>query len=123
MMPAHWPKIRPCPFCGAELVENWDEINSDAAPWLTHDAGSDCVIADLMFFIPKIKDKTPKWLTEWNRRADAAKTYAELIPNNWLNPLLTGPNKVLGEQPWGCPQIEALLNALRERMLKHGLGL
>lgn len=38
------------------------------------------------------------------------------IPDNWLDSLLTGPNAVLGEPPWYCPDVERLLKAVRERV-------
>ena len=39
------------------------------------------------------------------------------VPTSWLDPLLTGPDAVLkGHGPWGCPDIEALLNAVRKRV-------
>ncbi len=43
---------------------------------------------------------------------------AKLVPSNWTDPLLAGKNKALtGEAgKWGCPDIENLLNAIRERI-------
>jgi hypothetical protein len=38
-------------------------------------------------------------------------------PTNWLDPLLTGPTAVIGKPPYGCPDIERLLNALKARIL------
>ncbi len=40
------------------------------------------------------------------------------VPTSWLDDLLTGPNAVLKGKggTWGCPDIERLLNAIRERM-------
>jgi hypothetical protein len=44
-------------------------------------------------------------------------TAAHLVPTSWLDPLLTGDQSVLkGNGPWGCPDIERLLNAIRERI-------
>lgn len=41
---------------------------------------------------------------------------ADKIPTTWLDPLLSGPNAVLqGSGPWGCPDIERLLKAIKER--------
>lgn len=43
----------------------------------------------------------------------------ELIPTNWLDPLLTGPNAVInGGHEYGGSDIERLLSALRERIRK-----
>lgn len=39
------------------------------------------------------------------------------VPNNWLDPLLTGPTAI--KVPAGCPDIERLLNAVRERVRKE----
>ncbi len=35
-----------------------------------------------------------------------------VIPRNWLHPLLTGPDAVLGKPPWGCPDVERLLQKI-----------
>jgi hypothetical protein len=40
------------------------------------------------------------------------------IPTNWGDPLLTGPKGVLGPFPWGCPDIERLLNAIRAKAVR-----
>jgi hypothetical protein len=37
------------------------------------------------------------------------------IPCSWLDSLLSGPENVLGNMPYGCQQIERLLNAIRKR--------
>lgn len=42
------------------------------------------------------------------------------IPTSWLDSLLTGENNVIGKYPWGCPQIESLLNAIRKRIDEVG---
>jgi len=36
------------------------------------------------------------------------------IPGNWCDPLLSGDG--VPPLPWGCPEIERLLNAVRERV-------
>lgn len=47
---------------------------------------------------------------DYARGVDAA---AAMVPQNWCDPLLTGPRAVLrGHGPWGCPDIERLLNTL-----------
>lgn len=40
------------------------------------------------------------------------------IPTNWCDPLLTGPTATLKGKggTWGCPDIERLLNAVREQL-------
>ncbi len=40
----------------------------------------------------------------------------EEVPTNWLDPLLTGPESVIGRPPYGCSAIERLLVAVRERV-------
>ena len=37
------------------------------------------------------------------------------IPTNWTDPLLTGPEAVIGNPPYDCRDIERLLNAIRAR--------
>ena len=41
------------------------------------------------------------------------------IPTTWLDDLLTGPKAVLNGNAgkWGCPDIEKLLRAIRDRIL------
>lgn len=41
---------------------------------------------------------------------------AEAIPTSWLDSLLTGPDAVVGKPPFGCPDVEALLNAIKNRI-------
>ncbi len=38
---------------------------------------------------------------------------AQAIPTSWLDPMLTGPEALLGRPPYGCPDIERLLNGIR----------
>jgi len=40
------------------------------------------------------------------------------IPTSWLDPLLSGKDEVMGPHPWGCPQVERLLNAIKARLVK-----
>lgn len=44
------------------------------------------------------------------------KALIDCVPNNWLDPLLTGPNKIIGKEPFTCRDIENILNAIRKRM-------
>jgi hypothetical protein len=46
---------------------------------------------------------------------------ASQIPTTWLDPLLTGKDAALtGEAgKWGCPDIENLLRAIKDRIIKH----
>ena len=46
-----------------------------------------------------------------------ARRFSNLVPTSWLDPLLTGPDAVLkGTGPWGCPDIERLLLAIKKRI-------
>lgn len=38
-----------------------------------------------------------------------------VVPTSWLDPILTGPAAVVGKPPYGCPEVEAILNAVRLR--------
>lgn len=49
-------------------------------------------------------------------RGIALKEAASCIPDTWLDPLLTGPNAVVGAPPYGCQDIQRLCKALRERI-------
>lgn len=40
----------------------------------------------------------------------------DAIPTNWLDPLLTGDGAVIHKSP--CPEVEALLKAVRARILE-----
>lgn len=42
---------------------------------------------------------------------------ADVIPTNWVDPLLTGPAAVISNQPYTCKDIERLLLAVRVRVL------
>jgi hypothetical protein len=50
---------------------------------------------------------------------DYVKRAVEAVPTSWLDPMLTGPNAVIGNPPYGCPDIERLLNAIRQRITAH----
>lgn len=43
----------------------------------------------------------------------------EEVPQNWCDPLLTGPAAVIGKPPYDCRDIERLLIAVRERVARH----
>lgn len=40
----------------------------------------------------------------------------DCVPVSWLDPLLTGKEKVVTEAPCGCLDIENLLNSIKERI-------
>jgi len=50
------------------------------------------------------------------RGQSASKAMLDAIPSNWLDPLLSGPKAVIGMPPYSGPDIERLLNAVRERV-------
>lgn len=44
---------------------------------------------------------------------------SSLVPTNWLDPMLSGPNAVFRDHgPWGCPDIERLLRAVKARIVE-----
>lgn len=45
---------------------------------------------------------------------------ADCVPTNWLDPLLTGPDKVADFKDG--PAIERLLKAVRQRILDHAIS-
>ena len=45
----------------------------------------------------------------------------DMVPTNWLDPLLTGPKAVIGNPPYSCRDIERLLNAVKERLRRAGV--
>lgn len=122
----------------------WD----DAYPWPTPEAGGDEYIrADLVATkvreddnkvihelfsewcgegtIGILKHKLAEYIATVRREArdEAFKEAADLIPSNWLDSLLSGPEKVVGKHPYGGLDIERLLNALRERIRGAGSGI
>jgi hypothetical protein len=47
---------------------------------------------------------------------------AELIPDTWIDSLLTGPGG-MGEMPWKCPEVESLLRGVEKRIREHAAKL
>jgi hypothetical protein len=45
----------------------------------------------------------------------------DLVPDNWLDSLLTGEKAVIGNPPYTCQDIECVLRAVKER-LQQALG-
>ena len=41
-----------------------------------------------------------------------------VFPTNWLDPLLTGPNAVIGKPLFSCQDIERLIEALKGRVAR-----
>jgi hypothetical protein len=39
------------------------------------------------------------------------------IPNNWCDPLLTGEDRVIGDPPFSCQDIEQLLFAIKNKLI------
>jgi hypothetical protein len=46
------------------------------------------------------------------------KALLDVVPSNWLDPMLTGPDAVLSKKAgsWNCHDIERLMFAVRERL-------
>lgn len=49
-------------------------------------------------------------------RQQIAKDLIDCLPTTWLDPMLSGKDAVMGKNPWGCPDIEKLINAIRKKM-------
>jgi len=66
--------------------------------------------------LEKAAKETLRHVREAQREAEAETraTDKAAIPSNWLDPLLSGDDGLL--VPAGCPEIEKLLNELRERI-------
>lgn len=47
---------------------------------------------------------------------DALRSLPELIPTNWLDSLLTGPDAVIGQPPYSGSDVEALLRGVKKRI-------
>jgi len=45
---------------------------------------------------------------------------ADLVPDSWLDAILTGPQKALHGTggTWGCPDIERLMRAVKDRITR-----
>ena len=56
----------------------------------------------------------PKSSIAVNRAIEKA---ASCVPNTWLHPLLSGEKKVIGKYPFGCQDIESILNRIRADIL------
>lgn len=115
--------LLPCPFCGgrAQFVERATLCDAYVA---CNDCGAhgptECQESD--------DEETPGEMaarSAWNRRAlPAVSREAVLdeavaaVPKTWLDPLLTGPEAALSKDAgkWGCPDIEALLNGVANRI-------
>lgn len=65
----------------------------------------------------KRKPSRPSGHASKQPRHQAISQAARCIPNNWLDPLLSGPRAVIGKYPYGCPGIERLLNRIRADIL------
>ena len=57
--------------------------------------------------------------THENSKLPSARPVGSGIPTSWLDPLLTGPEAVIGDPPYDCRDIERLLNAIRKRMFPN----
>ena len=52
------------------------------------------------------------------RLEDVKEMIRKEIPQNWLDPLLTGKEAVIGDYPYHGTDIERLLSAIQSRMLE-----
>ena len=53
---------------------------------------------------------------EQGKRA-GIKLALKAVPMTWLDPMLTGPKAIIGAPPYHCKDIEALLRAIRARVI------
>lgn len=99
-----------------------NEIQELAVP-TTETAGEapDLVVGqppDRIFIGPWVENE----LEFTRRRADDEIEYLcrdfvlAAFPTSWLDSLLTGPNAVVGKPPFGCPDVERLLRAIKARV-------
>ena len=52
-----------------------------------------------------------------HKKAKKAKPrLSDLVPTNWLDPLLTGPQAVVANPPYSCLDIARLLRAVKRRL-------
>ena len=70
----------------------------------------------------QVRDKQPQSvsireieLALLKARRDGLNEAKDLIPNTWLDPLLTGPKAVVGNPPYTCTDIENLLREIRRQ--------
>ncbi len=49
-------------------------------------------------------------------RAATVKAMITAVPASWLDSLLSGPDAVIGKPPYGCPDVERLLNAVQAKL-------
>lgn len=50
------------------------------------------------------------------RRDPLVKRVEDALPTSWLDGILTGPNAVIGKQPYDCKDIERVLLAVNQRV-------
>ena len=58
-------------------------------------------------------------LVELEAENERLRGVANLVPSNWLDPLLTGANAAIGKPPYDCQDIERLLNCIRASITAH----
>ena len=68
---------------------------------------------------PHISASTMNRWQAWRAAEQAAaererEACAAEVPTTWLDPMLTGDKAVIGKPPWGCPDVEKLLRAVRD---------
>lgn len=101
-------ELRPCPFCGEKPVLR--QLEKDG--WeILHRCG--------LVTVSVVNWSEKRVATSWNRRLipEEAKL-SELVPTNWLDPLLTGPDAVLLEvgKEVTLEHVAELLRRLKKRL-------
>ncbi len=56
-----------------------------------------------------------EYIEQIERRRDALLNLPNLVPTNWCDPLLTGPDSICGP-PYDCRAIEKLLRGIQDRL-------
>lgn len=122
--------LEACPFCGgaAEMLVGYH------AKYDVKISCLDCTAEGALFGTDDFKGERGSApheaaaIAAWNRRTHGPALLAALrlregceglvdsLPSNWCDPMLTGPNAALGSGPWGCPDVERLIAAIKQRL-------
>jgi hypothetical protein len=111
-------ELKSCPYCGAPLLRSLSYLK-----YFEVRHKDDCFLVGDVNSFPRLIHLDS--LSRWNARAstpspltpEGLDAIIDAIPTSWLDSLLTGPDAVLHGKggTWGCPDIERLLSAIKER--------
>jgi len=56
-----------------------------------------------------------QWIEQYGKeqRVDELERITAILPTTWLDSLLTGKDKIIGEAPFSCQDIETIYNHIR----------